>query len=259
MVERSPAVRQAEALIERLATEAMDDGYLATHERPPGAVAKSLSFLISVLFGVLLAVAALRANLTGQATELENQALVDRIEVQTELNESRRAAVAELRTEIESLAEAEERPSGANLGLNVASGAVALTGAGITIEARSGEGGNGIIDDRDLQMLVNGLWQAGAEAISINGQRIGATSAIHWAGSAVVVNFTSLAEPYRVVAIGPSESLAERIAANTAGRYWDTRASSTGLSWVVTQSADVRVPALPQARQNLRHAQAGRS
>lgn len=244
MVERSPAVRHAEALIERLALEALDDGYLADHARPPGLIAKSLTGLIAMAFGLLLAVAALRANFTGQATELENQALVDRIEIQTELNESRRAVAADLRAEIESLEEAADRPSGANLGLNVASGAVALTGPGVVLEVSSSHVEQHMVDDRDLQLLVNQMWQAGAEAISINGQRIGSTSAIRWAGSAVVVNFTSLAEPYRISAIGDREDLAEAARRSTA---------------LVTESDDVAIPALPQARQNLRHAQAGRS
>ena len=36
--------------------------------------------------------------------------------------------------------------------------------------------------------LVNGLWQAGAEAISINGQRLTSTSAIRFAGQAILVD-----------------------------------------------------------------------
>ena len=43
--------------------------------------------------------------------------------------------------------------------------------------------------DLDLQKLVNGLWQVGAEAISINGQRLTSLSAIRDAGSSITVNF----------------------------------------------------------------------
>ena len=42
--------------------------------------------------------------------------------------------------------------------------------------------------DPDLQKLVNGLWAAGAEAISINGQRLTNLSAIREAGEAITVN-----------------------------------------------------------------------
>ncbi len=66
---------------------------------------------------------------------------------------------------------------------------------------------DGRVADTDLRVLVNGLWEAGAEAIAINGQRITATSAIRSAGSAITVNYTSLIPPYRVVVLGDPATL----------------------------------------------------
>ena len=40
----------------------------------------------------------------------------------------------------------------------------------------------GQVRDGDLQLVVNALWAAGAEAVSINGQRLGPTTAIRFAG-----------------------------------------------------------------------------
>ena len=51
--------------------------------------------------------------------------------------------------------------------------------------------------DTDLQKLVNGLWEAGAEAISINGQRLTNLSTIRQAGGAITVNARSLRPPVR--------------------------------------------------------------
>ena len=42
---------------------------------------------------------------------------------------------------------------------------------------------------QDLQIVVNGLWDAGAEAISVNGQRLTSKSAIRFAGQAILVNY----------------------------------------------------------------------
>ncbi|NEE52029.1 DUF881 domain-containing protein, partial [Streptomyces sp. SID8455] len=42
----------------------------------------------------------------------------------------------------------------------------------------------GRVRDRDMQRVVNGLWESGAEAIAINGQRLTALSAIRAAGDA---------------------------------------------------------------------------
>ena len=66
--------------------------------------------------------------------------------------------------------------------------------------------------DPDLQKLVNGLWQAGAEAISINGQRLTSLSAIRVAGDADHRQLPSLTRPYIVAADREPEDAARRAA-----------------------------------------------
>jgi uncharacterized protein YlxW (UPF0749 family) len=66
---------------------------------------------------------------------------------------------------------------------------------------------SGLVRDSDLQLVVNALWAAGAEAISINGQRLGPTSAIRFAGEAVLVDFNPVTNPYEVSAIGDPGTL----------------------------------------------------
>jgi len=63
------------------------------------------------------------------------------------------------------------------------------------------------IQDTDVQLVVNALWEAGAEAVSINGQRIVGTTAIRSAGGAILVNYRVLTSPYRIDAIGDSSQL----------------------------------------------------
>jgi len=58
------------------------------------------------------------------------------------------------------------------------------------------------VHDVDLQLVVNALWAAGAEAIAVNGQRLVATSPIRAAGETITVNFRPLVPPYKVEAIG---------------------------------------------------------
>ena len=55
--------------------------------------------------------------------------------------------------------------------------------------------------------MVNALWAAGAEAISINGQRLGPTTAIRFAGEAVLVDFRPVTNPYEISAIGDPDTL----------------------------------------------------
>lgn len=73
---------------------------------------------------------------------------------------------------------------------------------------------NYIIHDYDLRLVVNSLWSGGAEAISINGQRLVATSPIRCAGNTVLVNSVRLASPYKILAIGNPDKLAAALEKN---------------------------------------------
>lgn len=64
-----------------------------------------------------------------------------------------------------------------------------------------------IVHDIDLMKIVNELKNAGAEAISINGQRIVTTSAIECDGNVIIVNGEKIAAPFEIKAIGLPEAL----------------------------------------------------
>ncbi len=67
---------------------------------------------------------------------------------------------------------------------------------------------NHVIHDADLRVLVNELKNAGAEAISINGQRIINSTAITCIGNVIKVNNERINSPFTIKAIGFQESLA---------------------------------------------------
>jgi uncharacterized protein YlxW (UPF0749 family) len=60
--------------------------------------------------------------------------------------------------------------------------------------------------------LLGQMWLAGAEAVSINGERVVATTALTDIGSSVLVNSSYLQPPYVLSAIGPAD-LHDRLAA----------------------------------------------
>jgi uncharacterized protein YlxW (UPF0749 family) len=73
----------------------------------------------------------------------------------------------------------------------------------------------GRVQDGDLQLVVNALWAAGAEAVSVNGQRLGPTSAIRFAGEAVLVDFRPVTNPYEISAIGDPDTLSSSFLASS--------------------------------------------
>lgn len=68
-----------------------------------------------------------------------------------------------------------------------------------------------VIHDDDILRVINELRAAGAEAISINGQRLTATSEIRCAGPTLSVNNVRSASPFEISAIGDKKNLENAI------------------------------------------------
>jgi uncharacterized protein YlxW (UPF0749 family) len=100
-----------------------------------------------------------------------------------------------------------------------------------------------LVHDVDLIQLVNELWAAGAEAISINGQRLVAGSAIRCVGPTILVNTFRLSPPYVVKAIGDPDTLSTAL--KMRGGFLDAMAISIshGVSVVITKEKELEIPA----------------
>ena len=92
-----------------------------------------------------------------------------------------------------------------------------VTGSGIIVTLKDGgsqsadtilyDDGYGIVHDSYILTILNELRASGAEAISINDERILATSEIRCVGPTVSVNNTKVAAPFEIKAIGNPETL----------------------------------------------------
>lgn len=65
-----------------------------------------------------------------------------------------------------------------------------------------------VVHQQDLQAIANALWLGGAEAMSIQGQRIVSTTGIKCVGNTVVLHGVPYSPPYRISAIGDPDALA---------------------------------------------------
>ena len=140
--------------------------------------------------------------------------------------------------------------------LELVTGAVAVHGPGVIVRlddavvgsladpaSRGGQVGDGRVYDRDLQDVVNALWLAGAEAISVNGQRLTAGTAIRSAGEAILVDLRPLSPPYVVRAVGNPNTLEPRFADGPAARRLHTLTSLYGVRFSLTRARDLTLPA----------------
>ncbi len=211
------------------------------------------SGVVLAVFAVLAMTAAVQTSRDSVSEESERRALIAQVK-------ERRTAVGDQRAAIETLAAETQRLEDALLRstdkaggvlaeldlLRLRSGISAATGPGVEVvadDAEDAESDRNKVLDSDLQKLVNGLWKAGAEAISINGERLTALSAIRHAGSAITVNYTSLSRPYRILAIGNPDTLPSRFAETTSGQAWLDLQREVGLKFSMRAQSSLRLPA----------------
>jgi len=64
-----------------------------------------------------------------------------------------------------------------------------------------------IIHEQDVRRVVNELFAAGAEGISINGQRLIHSTAIRCVGPTIIVNNVKSAAPFEIKAVGDTNTL----------------------------------------------------
>ena len=103
------------------------------------------------------------------------------------------------------------------------------------------------IQDVDLRLVVNALWQAGAEAVAINGHRVGGTTAIRAAGDRILVNFAPVTSPYRISAIGDPDGLDSGLREAEISRQFDVWTQIYGLGFGIRTAQEVTVPGLEAA------------
>ena len=98
--------------------------------------------------------------------------------------------------------------------LEITAGLTDVEGPGVSVILEdssstnvTGDEADYLIHDNDLLSVINELRSAGAEAISLNGERILATSEVRCTGAVVTVNGRRYAAPYVIFAIGDPDTL----------------------------------------------------
>jgi uncharacterized protein YlxW (UPF0749 family) len=211
-----------------------------------------------LLTGVLLAVSYQHAMAAEPDRSRAHAGLVEEIRGAQEHTDG-------LQTQVDHLREEVSRLRGLTLGEDsdelrqirqreASTGLARVTGDGVVVRVadapsaidpttgRAIKDAEGRVLDVDLQDVVNGLWNAGAEAVAINGQRLTATSTIRAAGGAILVDFRPVASPYEVSAIGPDE-LADDFGNSTAANRMRGLAGHYGLEFGVRDANDLELPA----------------
>jgi uncharacterized protein YlxW (UPF0749 family) len=255
-------------LLAYLTANAVDADYaeVAARERRGAPVTTSrrrigtAGAVVLAIFAVLAVTAAVQTSRDSVSQERERQALIKQVKAQKAALDADRRTVNQLRAQVDSL-EAElvgnTRDSSGILDqlnlLQLRSGISPVRGPGVELvvdDAENAESDRNRVLDIDLQKIVNGLWRAGAEAISINGKRLTVLSAIRHAAEGITVNFQSVRPPYRILAVGDPNTLPARFADSSSGQAWLDLVQQYGLRFSIRTQTSLRLPAaeLPTLR-----------
>jgi uncharacterized protein YlxW (UPF0749 family) len=231
----------------------------------PGTVALA----VLAVFGVLVATAAVQTSHNAVESATSRTSLVGQVHERRAELVQRRAAVQALQREIALLQsrDAAATTQGQVLQsqvtrLGVATGSAPAHGPGIQVVVDDAPGATSFkqrVQAPDVQKLVNGLWQVGAEAVSVNGQRLTTLSSIRDAGSAITVNYVSLRAPYTVSAIGDPATMGARLLDTSGGQTWATLQSSFGLKFDINTKDTMLLPAANRVGLRSAHPPDGRS
>ncbi len=261
------------SLITNVMDHSLDDGYAEAAARRKadggGGMPKTLRAKLGLAGGLVLAalivtVGAAQARVAAPVVAKEREELIDRIDQETEAADRLEDSVDELRADVSERQREALRDSGGgdrSTLVGILSGATAVHGPGVRLvvddakdastggdgDARSTSGfsDTGRVRDRDMQRVVNGLWESGAEAVSINGQRLTALSAIRAAGDAILVDNKPLVPPYTVLAVGDGGELSDRFQNSADGLYLHVLQENYGIRTAISVEDDVRLSAAP--------------
>lgn len=249
-------------LLTLITARSMDEDYAhvaqqraaAGDVRPASRRPHWTSVVAVAALGVMAAVVAAQTDRAAAVDELSRATLIEQIDKRGEevrglqasvqdlvaSNAERSSAGATTQDRLDDLEAAVRRA-----GLNSGFAAVHGPGVRITVDNRPDVEVNSEIRDEDLAILVDGLFEAGAEAIAINDQRINALGGIRNTNRAVHVNGRPVIAPYVVSAIGDPRTLQARLLETSEGQEWFALVNGLDFEYDAQNVDDLRLPAAP--------------
>ncbi|HEX4977865.1 MAG TPA: DUF881 domain-containing protein [Nocardioides sp.] len=110
------------------------------------------------------------------------------------------------------------------------------------IESAETEIENLVVHQQDIQAVVNALWAGGAEAMTVQGQRVVSTTGIRCVGNTVVLHDVPYAPPYVISAIGPTEQMSAAIDASPYIGFYLQVVEQYQLGWDLRIEEELEMP-----------------
>ena len=220
-------------------------------------LARSATVIVMALAGLMMTTAAINSRGHDLRPERDTD-MATLVRSQASHNAALQKEAAGLRAQVEDLSKADQAPgvtssvisSASALAPSVGLGAVSGKALRVTLDdAPLSENPDGVdanmlvVHQQDIQMVVNTLWSGGAEAMTIQGQRVISTTAVKCVGNTVVLHGVAYAPPYVIEAIGDLNAMQQALDTSEAVRIYKEYVSAYQLGWSVERAGQVTMPA----------------
>jgi len=220
-------------------------------------LARSASVIVMALAGLMMTTAAINSRGHDLRPERDTD-MATLVRSQASHNAALQKEAAGLRAQVEDLSKANQTPgvtssvisSASALAPSVGLGAVSGKALRVTLDdAPLSENPDGVdanmlvVHQQDIQMVVNTLWSGGAEAMTIQGQRVISTTAVKCVGNTVVLHGVAYAPPYVIEVIGDLNAMQKALDTSEAVRIYKEYVSAYQLGWSVERAGQVTMPA----------------
>lgn len=241
-------------LLETLVADTLDPGYQRAADRrraggraPSAAAARSWLIAGTVVVGLLLTVAFQTTKANSAGVDQARSGLLRDVSAAQEAEGALAGSVSALNDEVRA---AQSAAGGGGVlavltSLEQLNALLAVIGPGLTVTINDPDAaaGNGAVFDKDIQLLVNGLWSAGAEAIAIGGVRLRVTSAIRQAGGAILVDNRPVLWPMTIEAIGDPATIQQKFISTPGFGRFRSFEQLYDVAFEVTAATDLKLGA----------------
>ncbi|NPC96468.1 DUF881 domain-containing protein [Nocardioides sp. zg-DK7169] len=259
-----PPARVTLPLLTLITQQSLDEDYVLAAERrvlsgdkaaPSKRRPQVIAVVVITVFGILVTTAAVQTSRNADIDDASHNTLVARIENQRAELSSLQEQAAAVRVENAELEDELARTSAAlqsstsNLRrLQSRTGFVPVVGPGVRLVANDAESAVERLRKDDLFLLINGLWAAGAEAVSLNGRRLSVLTSINNSGGAINVDLTPIRAPYTLQAIGDPRTLQANLVETSTFDQYTALMSQYGFTLEMEDVEEMTLPSAPVKR-----------
>ncbi|MBI4901525.1 MAG: DUF881 domain-containing protein [Actinobacteria bacterium] len=214
------------------------------------AASRLLTVVVIALAGVMMASAAVAAR--GQDLRPNrNTDVIELVRAQAARNVDLARQVGALRAEVDKLSTQQggsvvdtsgQAEAGALTAVKGPAVSVTLTDAPTNVTPVGVAEELLIVHQQDIQAVVNAIWEGGAEAMTIQGQRVTSRTGIKCVGNSVLLHGVPYAPPYVLVAIGNQKGIEEALASSAYLDAYRQYRDRYGLGYAEKRVADVTLP-----------------